>query len=106
MREAEATRQEIELQIIEDKLRMGDKMYSMSDLVDMFSIGTSTANRVLKSMEAAGIIYLRRGRGYYIKPMAKEIILEKYKSVIEKKAVELKELAQRCGMLDIVENII
>lgn len=106
MRELEIARREVELQILEEKLSMGDKMYSMSDLVNMFSIGSSTANRLLKAMEKDGIIYLRRGRGYYIKPMARQIITDKYSQIIEEKARELKELAQRCEMYDIVEKII
>ncbi len=103
---AEVIQMQLEVAILQDKWESGDKICSMSDMTQIYSCSLSTAKKVLGLLEKQNIVYFRVGKGYYIKPFAKEKLKVKYEEKIKKQIEEVIGLAKICNMMEIVRDSI
>jgi len=66
-------------QIIQNKWKEDERIPSMRELAILLSINPNTVWRSYESIEQQGIIYNKRGLGYFVSSDAKQKILEIYK---------------------------
>jgi DNA-binding transcriptional regulator YhcF (GntR family) len=78
---------DIELKIIAGIFRPGDKVSSIVAIARYYSVGKSTAQKVLEHLHGEGILTRQRGVGYYVS--ADEGTAERLKE---------KHIAVCCGM--------
>ena len=66
-------------EIISGKYKADDKIPSVRELAVMLEVNTNTVVKTYDHLSLAGIIYTRRGLGYFVSPEAKEKILDSRK---------------------------
>ena len=80
----------IENEIIADKFKSDEKVYSQYQLADLFNINPATAAKGLTILVEETILYKRRGLGMFVTPEAKMMILEKRRNdTLTRMAMEL-----------------
>ena len=85
--------------ILSGSLQPEDRILSVRELGAEIGVNPNTVARSYEKLTDAGIIYTKRGLGYFVAPGAKEIVLE-----AERKAVmenEWPKLLKRAALLDI-----
>lgn len=87
-------KQEIELKIISGEYRAGERIPPVRKIAEIYNVGMSTATKTLALMCADGIIYQRRGVGYFVKPYIKENLMEEHRKKLEKLIVNAFEYAE------------
>ena len=65
--------------IIQDHWKADERIPSVRELGILLSVNPNTVSRSFESVEQQGIIYNKRGLGYFVSPDAKQKILEIYK---------------------------
>lgn len=101
----------LETEILSQRIKAHEKMYSQYQLADMFNINPATAAKGLKLLLDQEILYKKRGLGMFVTEKARDIILDKRKN--ETLVALIEELiaeAERLGMeekelLSIIQNI-
>lgn len=100
----------IEYMIICGNLKVGEKVPSITEASVLFDCGKSTAQKVLDELCDEGIIQKKRGVGYFLKPYAREQILEKYKERwgynLEKIVSEINELHLDSDDIEEIETLL
>lgn len=94
----------IELSIASGKIAEGEKLYSLSEICSLFSVGKTTAMKIVKQMEDENVIYKKRGLGYFVKPFAQINLVNKYSKLIKEQLQQIKEEADLLG-IDLIEEI-
>ena len=85
--------------ILSGDLKPEDRILSVRELGAEIGGNPNTVARSYEKLTDAGIIYTRRGLGYFVAPGAKEIVLEaERKSFLEN---EWPKLLKRAELLDI-----
>lgn len=85
--------------ILSGDLKPEDRILSVRELGAEIGVNPNTVARSYEKLTDAGIIYTRRGLGYFVAPGAKEIVLEaERKSFLEN---EWPKLLKRAELLDI-----
>ena len=88
--------------ILSGDLKPEDRILSVRELGAEIGVNPNTVARSYEKLTDAGIIYTRRGLGYFVAPGAKEIVLEaERKSFLEN---EWPKLLKRAELLDIDLN--
>ena len=86
----------IENEILADKFKSDEKVYSQYQLADLFNINPATAAKGLTILVEETILYKRRGLGMFVTPEAKMMILEKRRNdTLTRMAMELVLEARR-----------
>jgi len=86
-------------QILRGELKADDRILSVRDYGIQLGVNPNTIMRSYETMTNAGIIYNKRGIGYFISAEAKDIVLKQMrKEFIEK---ELPDLVKKMKLLDI-----
>jgi DNA-binding transcriptional regulator YhcF (GntR family) len=67
-------------QIIQNKWKEDERIPSVRELGVLLSVNPNTVWRSFETVEQQGIIYNKRGIGYFVSPDAKPKILEIYKN--------------------------
>lgn len=76
-----------------------DRVPSVRELSESLSVNTNTVVRAYDQLTRQGIIYTRRGMGYYVSPEARNIIMEnRRREFMEER---LPELFHQMELLDI-----
>ena len=78
-----AVKHEIERSIIDGEYKAGEKIPTIAELQTMFSIGRSTAQKVIESLDEDGIIIRRVGKGCFVKPFVREALTAEHKSLVQ-----------------------
>lgn len=78
----------IEAEILNGNFLPHDKVYSQYTLADMFTINPATAAKGLTLLAEEDILYSKRGRGKFVTPEAKEIIMDRRKNQTLKQLLE------------------
>lgn len=78
----EEIKNDIEIDIINDKYKSAEKVPSISVLGEIYNIGRSTAKKILDSLCSDGIIMQQQGVGYFVKPLTKEILRKKHMDML------------------------
>ena len=85
--------------ILSGELKPEDRILSVRELGAEIGVNPNTVARSYEKLTDAGIIYTKRGLGYFVAPGAKEIVLEaERKSFLEN---EWPKLLKRAELLDI-----
>ncbi len=85
--------------ILSGELKPEDRILSVRELGAEIGVNPNTVARSYEKLTDAGIIYTKRGLGYFVAPRAKEIVLEaERKSFLEN---EWPKLLKRAELLDI-----
>lgn len=88
--------------ILSGELKPEDRILSVRELGAEIGVNPNTVARSYEKLTDAGIIYTKRGLGYFVAPGAKEIVLEaERKSFLEN---EWPKLLKRAELLDIDLN--
>lgn len=89
----------LETEIINERIKDDEKIYSQYQLAEMFHINPATAAKGLNMLADEGLLYKKRGLGMFVSPNARQWILNKRKEQIMKKLVlELVIEAERLGV--------
>ena len=67
-------------QILSGELKADDRLLSVRDLGIELGVNPNTIMRSYETMQAAGIIYNKRGIGYFVSENAKELVLNEMKN--------------------------
>ena len=67
-------------QILSGDLKADDRLLSVRDLGIELGVNPNTIMRSYETMTAAGIIYNKRGIGYFVAENAKELVLNEMKN--------------------------
>ena len=66
-------------QILSGELKADDRLLSVRDLGIKLGVNPNTIMRSYETMQATGIIYNKRGIGYFVAENAKELVLKQMK---------------------------
>ena len=86
-------------QILRGELKADDRIPSVRDYGIQLGVNPNTIMRSYETMTAAGIIYNKRGIGYFISAEAKDIVLKQMREEFLEK--ELPELVKKMKLLGI-----
>ncbi len=86
-------------QILRGDLKADDRIPSVRDYGIQLGVNPNTIMRSYETMTAAGIIYNKRGIGYFISAEAKDIVLKQMREEFLEK--ELPELVKKMKLLGI-----
>ena len=86
-------------QILSGELKADDRLLSVRDLGIELGVNPNTIMRSYETMTAAGIIYNKRGIGYFISAEAKDIVLKQMREEFLEK--ELPEVVKKMKLLGI-----
>ena len=64
-------------QVLAGELKEEDRVPSVRDVAEAMGVNPNTVMRTFEYQQGAGIIYNRRGVGYFVSPDAQQKILEK-----------------------------
>ena len=67
-------------QILSGELKAEDRLLSVRELGVQLGVNPNTIMRSYETMQAAGIIYNKRGIGYFVSENAKELVLNEMKN--------------------------
>ena len=67
-------------QILRGELKADDRILSVRDYGIQLGVNPNTIMRSYETMQAAGIIYNKRGIGYFVSENAKELVLNEMKN--------------------------
>ncbi|GGM25286.1 GntR family transcriptional regulator [Paraliobacillus quinghaiensis] len=80
----------LETEILRDRLKKDEKVYSQYQLAEMFTINPATAAKGLTILVNEEILYKKRGLGMFVTKEAKKIIQNKRKTnLLEEKVIDL-----------------
>jgi GntR family transcriptional regulator len=102
----------LENEILSENIGSNEKVYSQYQLSEMFNINPATAAKGLNILTAENILYKKRGLGMFAAENARELIMQKRKSLnLKTLAVDLVSEALRLELtddeiLDMVLNVI
>ena len=89
-------------QILSGELKADDRLLSVRELGIELGVNPNTIMRSYETMTASGIIYNKRGIGYFISTEAKDVVLQQMrKEFLEK---ELPEVVKKMKLLGITEE--
>ena len=86
-------------QILRGELKADDRILSVRDYGIQLGVNPNTIMRSYETMTVAGIIYNKRGIGYFIAPEAKDIVLRQMRAEFLEK--ELPEVFKKMKLLNI-----
>jgi len=89
---------DLELKIINGTYKIAGRMPSISELTELYSCGDSTAQKVLESLYAEGLLTKKRGIGYFVKPLCREKLIEKHMEALENLIAKLVKEAHALGI--------
>jgi GntR family transcriptional regulator len=92
----------LETEIMNGHFEQDQKVYSQYQLAEMYTINPATAAKGLNLLVDEQILYKKRGLGMFISPNAKEMIINKRKSLTLKRLVQ--ELVLEASRLQISET--
>ena len=91
-------------QILRGDLKADERILSVRDYGIQLGVNPNTIMRAYETLTAAGIIYNKRGIGYFIAPDAKTIVLKQMRDDFLEK--ELPEIVNKMRLLGIgIEEI-
>lgn len=93
----ETVKNDLELNIINDVYKAGERFPSINDLVEIYNISVNTAGKVLDSLRNDNILLNKRGVGFFLLPFAKSKLLQKWDVDIDKKVEEIITSAKKIG---------
>lgn len=98
---------DIELKIIRGEYSAGDRIPPVRKIAAIYSIGTTTAAKVLEHLYQEGTIYKKRGVGYFVKPYTKDRLCTEHKKKLERIITDSFDYADAIGvdMMVIVSQI-
>lgn len=86
------------MRVLQGELKAEDRIQSVREYGAELGVNPNTMARSYEKLTADGVIYNKRGIGYFISPEAREVILEKQRSeFIEKEVPAIKERMQLLG---------
>lgn len=88
-----SVKSDIELKIISGDFSADDRIPPIRKIAVIYNIGTTTAAKVLEDLCRDGIIYKRRGIGYFVKPYIKNKLCDEHKKKLEKIIINAFEYA-------------
>lgn len=86
-------------QILSGDLKSDDRLLSVRDYGIQLGVNPNTIMRSYETMQAAGIIYNKRGIGYFVADNAKELVLNQMKEEFLKD--ELPQVIKKMRLLGI-----
>jgi DNA-binding transcriptional regulator YhcF (GntR family) len=86
-------------QILSGDLKADDRLLSVRDLGIQLGVNPNTIMRSYETMQTAGIIYNKRGIGYFVSDNAKELVLNQMKEEFLKD--ELPQVVKKMKLLGI-----
>lgn len=92
----------LETEILSEKIKKDEKIYSQYQLADMYNINPATAAKGLNLLADEQIVYKKRGLGMFVAKDAKKNILKKRKAHMLKNLVT--ELVIESRRLEVDED--
>lgn len=86
-------------EILADTYKADDRIPSVREYAVMLGVNTNTAVKTYELLAREGVIYNRRGMGYYVSPDARQQILERRRAEFREQT--LPELFRQMRLLDI-----
>lgn len=79
-----AVKRDIEAKIITGEYAVGAKIPTIVELVEQYSIGKTTAQKIINALYDEGTIVKKVGIGCFVKPFVKERLLEQHEKELER----------------------
>ena len=89
-------------QILSCELKADDRLLSVRDLGAQIGVNPNTIMRSYETMTAAGIIYNKRGIGYFVSENAKELVLNEMRTAFIHE--ELPQVIKKMKLLGITNE--
>lgn len=89
---------DIESKIISGEYKVGEKIPTLIELVKIYDIGKTTAQRVINALSDEGSIVKRVHAGCFVLPGVPEKLFEKRKNIVQHQLRTLVELADSWGI--------
>ncbi len=89
---------DLEIKIINGTYKSAGRMPSISELTEIYSCGDSTAQKVLESLCAEGLLTKKRGIGYFLKPLCRDKLVSKHMAMLEKRIENMIKEAHALNM--------
>ena len=84
---------DIELKIIKGEYAAGERVPTIREMAEIYTIGNTTAQKVLESLCEDGTVFKKRGVGFFVKPFVKEKLYGLHKKSVEMRLREVIEYA-------------
>ena len=93
--------------ILSGRYSAGDRIPSVRELSEMLEVNTNTVVRAYDQLTRQGIVFTRRGMGYFVSENARDIIMEnKRKEFMEEKLPDLFRQMKLLGIpIETVEKL-
>ena len=88
----------VELSIINETYKSGEKLPKISILAEQFNVGISTIKKVIKELVEEDVLFTKAGVGGYVKPFAKEKLKSKNKVEYKKMDSDVINEAYKYGL--------
>ena len=95
---------DIERKILAGTFTAGERVPSTRKIAEDYSVGLTTAQKVLNALESDGIIEAKRGVGYFVKPYIREKLFSEKKQTLEKTIITALSEAELLG-IDLVAMV-
>ena len=88
----------VELDIISGVYEYGKRMPTIKQLADIYSIGETTAQKILDSLVDDEIITKIHGKGYFVKMYVKDTLLSAHKEELKTRSLALAKYGKRLSI--------
>ncbi|TFE02453.1 GntR family transcriptional regulator [Jeotgalibacillus sp. R-1-5s-1] len=92
----------LETEILQERFKADDKMYSQYQLADQFNINPATAAKGLTILADAGILYKKRGLGMFVTEQAADQI--RHRRINETLTALVSEIVEEAAHLNVGEQ--
>ncbi|WP_227396413.1 GntR family transcriptional regulator [Jeotgalibacillus aurantiacus] len=92
----------LETEILQERFKADEKMYSQYQLADQFNINPATAAKGLTILADAGILYKKRGLGMFVTEQAAEQI--RHRRINETLTALVSEIVEEASHLNVGEQ--
>lgn len=88
---------DIETKIIIGEYRAGERLPSIRTLVEHYRLSQWTVQRALERLAKEGILVMNRGKGYFVKPLVQNDLLNKRRKKLQKIIMDALIAGERVG---------
>lgn len=89
---------DIEAKIIKGEYEAGDKLPTIVEMMQLYGIGKSTAQKIITELYDDGIIVKEVGSGCFVKPFVKDKLFEKHENILKSQILGLMKEAYYLGV--------
>ena len=89
---------DIEYKIITGEIKTGERLPSIRILTSQYGVSQWTIQKALEKMVSCGVLAIKRGTGYFVKPYVQHEIIARHKKQLQKVIMESLLYGERIGV--------